>query len=404
MRAEKRVIDATFEIVTPMFLGGADRQASRLRETSLKGAFAFWWRALNFSRFMERESGNLDKALAKLREEEHALFGGPRGQGAFLLHINSSALPGSEESIGSNLHGAYYLGFGSVGANGKPTRNHLKCGQSFFVRMVFQPKATDRQCLAIARVVKAFGLFGGLGSRVRRGYGSVALTELEYRGFQLERELVSIPASRDSYEAQVRDLIVLHGSTRVSGLDFPLTAFARETECRISSPDSQGAIQALDGVGCEMQRYRLWDRNGRGPGEGNFKGDHDWFKAEGGRFKAKRFAGIDIKKLPERAAFGLPHNYFSREGARNGQDLKMTVEGPEENTQERRASPLFIHVHKLVDGSCPVCLLYFPNRFLDTPKLRVDTVNTKNYEFDRDVISRFLSRFGGCSVDLRSDG
>lgn len=40
-------ITATFEIVTPMFLGDADQKATSIRPTAIKGALRFWWRALN---------------------------------------------------------------------------------------------------------------------------------------------------------------------------------------------------------------------------------------------------------------------------------------------------------------------------------------------------------------------
>ena len=35
------------EIVTPLFLGGADPNKAELRAPSIKGALRFWWRALN---------------------------------------------------------------------------------------------------------------------------------------------------------------------------------------------------------------------------------------------------------------------------------------------------------------------------------------------------------------------
>jgi len=38
-------IKATYKIVTPMFLGGADHE-EEIRVPSIKGALRFWWRAL----------------------------------------------------------------------------------------------------------------------------------------------------------------------------------------------------------------------------------------------------------------------------------------------------------------------------------------------------------------------
>ncbi|MFQ3675622.1 MAG: type III-B CRISPR module RAMP protein Cmr1 [Endomicrobiia bacterium] len=47
------------EVITPMFLCGADGRTAELRPPSIKGLMRFWWRALK---------GLED--IAKLREEE----------------------------------------------------------------------------------------------------------------------------------------------------------------------------------------------------------------------------------------------------------------------------------------------------------------------------------------------
>ena len=46
-------ITLEYETVTPMFLGGATGDAVdlRFRELSIRGALAFWWRALNCNIF-----------------------------------------------------------------------------------------------------------------------------------------------------------------------------------------------------------------------------------------------------------------------------------------------------------------------------------------------------------------
>jgi hypothetical protein len=50
-------IEASFRIVTPMFIGGADQTpADGIRPPSVKGALRFWWRALNWGRIREQTS------------------------------------------------------------------------------------------------------------------------------------------------------------------------------------------------------------------------------------------------------------------------------------------------------------------------------------------------------------
>jgi len=96
-------IEAQFEIVTPMFIGDAEQNATEISPSSVKGALRFWWRALNWGRFLE-QAGNEAKALQLLHRQEVMLFGGlPEkikddetskekqiGQGEFLLRVNQS--------------------------------------------------------------------------------------------------------------------------------------------------------------------------------------------------------------------------------------------------------------------------------------------------------------------------
>ncbi len=67
---------ATYSVVTPLFLGDALRDASRLSLASFKGQLRFWWRALAWPRIGD---------LAKLHEREAWLFGkaGEAGEKAF---------------------------------------------------------------------------------------------------------------------------------------------------------------------------------------------------------------------------------------------------------------------------------------------------------------------------------
>lgn len=94
------VIEATYRIVTPMFIGDANQQATGITAASIKGALRFWWRALNWGRVRE-ECENDVEALKTLHEEEAELFGSSAydnkqrrkegkqsvGQSKVLLHV-----------------------------------------------------------------------------------------------------------------------------------------------------------------------------------------------------------------------------------------------------------------------------------------------------------------------------
>ena len=87
-------ITATFRIVSPMYLAGAEQTTAALRPPSIKGALRFWWRALNWSRHWQDAATQPAKdrehtALKSLHQEEARLFGlaateGGGRQGVFI--------------------------------------------------------------------------------------------------------------------------------------------------------------------------------------------------------------------------------------------------------------------------------------------------------------------------------
>jgi CRISPR-associated protein Cmr1 len=415
-------ISATFEVVTPMFLGGADQSASRIREASIKGALAFWWRALTYSRYVQRNNGDLNKALADMLADEQILFGSTKGQGAFLLKVSPGSI-GSNSILkkGATLKdkqgkiveaGARYLGYGLMGAfgpaMGQLTRDCLLPGLSFTVDFIVRrlpedhpdpekraewlrrKKRFDDELLAdLVPAIELFGLLGGLGSRSRRGWGSVALTNLKMIG-HAESSFVS--KSCEAYQSDIKSILDLYpNSKNVTGRKFQLTSFSKETEIHLGGKPSPSGTAALHAVGDAMQLYRSWgdSRNGSPvvngrPSEMNFKDDHDWSKGKG---------PTDFE-VPLRIAFGLPQNYKDNDGVtgrqnRENKDLSIN----------RRAGPLLIHVHKTGDGNFFPVISLFPNLFLPADDRGLVEVcsNRKNvsYDFSKDgarVLEHFLSQ------------
>lgn len=103
-----QIIEASFEIVTPMFIGGADPSDSpELRPPSIKGALRFWWRALQWGMCLEKTASH-EAALNELHRQEVALFGRAAkseyvgGQGVFLLKLKDNHSKGIESSWPTN--------------------------------------------------------------------------------------------------------------------------------------------------------------------------------------------------------------------------------------------------------------------------------------------------------------
>jgi CRISPR-associated protein Cmr1 len=320
---------ATYCVVTPMFLGGANHDEHvELRPPSIKGALRFWWRALQWAR-IKPSFPDENSALRELHKQEAALFGSASGgQSQVLLRIRhprnaDTVNKGSSLDEFVNRPGARYLGYGVMDTYGKLTRPALWPAFEILVEI------TCREAIGegIPDVLKLLGLLGGLGSKVRKGYGSLALVRLQGTGIDWHA-----PRNADEYVTQIHDLLSL---ARTLPDAPPFSAFSRRTRVSLLL-ERDDPLAVLDDYGRQMQRYRSWGNGGMvnsEDSEKNFDDDHEWYY---GRPPNANFH-------PRRVIFGLPHNYFGKKGAREVSAAKL----------DRRASPLWFHVHDFGKGSTP---------------------------------------------------
>jgi CRISPR-associated protein Cmr1 len=119
----------------------------------------------------------------------------------------------------------------------------------------------------------------------------------------------------------------------------------------------EAPLETLARLGRDFVFFRSWGKNGKVlglPREGNFKDDHDLMRQRGPQ---------DRKTHPRRIVFGLPHNY----GKRADEQV-----GPADPGLDRRASPLFFHIHQPADQTPPLgILLFLPSRYLPPNRDRV---------------------------------
>ena len=164
----KRII---FEIenVTPMFMGGAEQnQPPEFRTQSIKGLLRFWNRAL-FPNSLEEEDrlfGSTEwKSPFKLKAQELSPKMGLKGEGRWKEHKTT-----------------YLLGLGLAHYNKGVLRPFYEPGSSFRLEFLFRaglrPKDERRILLAFWALVN----LGGLGSRCRRGLGSIRVVSAETEG------------------------------------------------------------------------------------------------------------------------------------------------------------------------------------------------------------------------------
>jgi CRISPR-associated protein Cmr1 len=182
-----KTLSASYKIVTPMILGGADADAPQsINPQSFKGAMRFWWRALNWSKCL---------SLSKLHEEECRLFGADStqgGQGVCTLRLTHGTYS-ANNTVGS-LNGFDYLTIGTNGKMNSKNRRYIPAGVSISIALSLKPNATQSDIDSLKDALLALGFFGGIGAKSRKGFGSLAIEELDGQSYRVKTvsELKSI--------------------------------------------------------------------------------------------------------------------------------------------------------------------------------------------------------------------
>ncbi|MDO4723840.1 MAG: type III-B CRISPR module RAMP protein Cmr1 [Comamonadaceae bacterium] len=381
-----------YRITTPMFLGGAKPQevdATQFRNASFKGALRFWWRALHWGQFLREAQGDVAQALKNLHHKEGALFGkASDGNDSRQSAVRVQSKLKNVQRNNAPLSGiAYLLG------QGLTDRQYLTQG-SLCITLQYACALPADDIASIERAAIALGLFGGLGSRSRKGLGSLAIQSLQREQGGEPKDAKQF-GTINAIEAFVKE--ELDFSAPASPLP-PFTAFSQACRIDISCQDND-AVKTLETIKHEMQMYRSWGKNGKVnglPSEKNFQDDHDLI-----RDALRKEASLNA--LPRRSAFGLPHNYFFS-SLHDSRFDKMEI-SPKGQTKEkgRRASPLFIHIHAIDNSKYIAIQTFIPAIFLHQEMVvEVEPAKgrskgrarfLKNTKIEYNVIHDYLNRF-----------
>lgn len=375
-------IDATYRFATPAFIGGAQtddqsRRDVRFSVDGFRGILRFWWRALVWPECYAAARGEsaddlTRRALQKLHRREREAFGAAAldrdessGQSPLSIVFRGfrsgrkaaagQALSADGTGIaGARRHrldvGARYLGFGLVHAfgqnGGELARACLTTGTEFDLTLRFA-MGREGERASVIGALKLMAMLGGLGARSRRGWGSLALTSLAQRG---GAALWQAPTTREAYMQTLRSLL----PSPLPDQSPPFTALWQNMRIEVVDQASL-AVPLLGKIGHAMQRHRAWGQQGRVgemPSEKNFENDHDWFRRPELR--------ILNNWVPRRAAYGLPQNY--------SKDVGVSPAG----SSDRRASPLFIHIHRLAEHDHLAVLAFLPADFLSDDQVALN--------------------------------
>lgn len=330
------------EFVTPAFVGGSEPEHARLSATGIRGQLRWWLRAIAGG----RTSGN----LAETRRLEEQAFGSTDRRSALRIVLTDVPSPTrntihspplSAEDIvaaantpqpqrlaaadrvrltrgnpqGTPTNTLAYLGYGAMNYHGEATREYFPAASPW--AMLIQSRELDSSMQELVNdALWAWVHLGSIGTRSRRGFGSIRCTEIT----PADSNLQLLDTGVDKFRESARGFLARNAAQTASTAAW--SYFTPSSSILISTEAFPTWQKAMSKVGAWMIAFRR--RYGIGSDERTqLRGrDYTWLKA----------AGIPAG-IPDRAGFGLPLPFDKPE--------EMIVSWGRDG---RRASPLLIRI------------------------------------------------------------
>jgi len=172
------------EIITPMFMYGADKNILELRPSEFKGMLRFWWRAIK-----------AEDKIEELKKEEAKIFGGTeQGEGRSRVRIKTYPLKIKEGWYWplphkKNFRNKCYL-------SGSTFRIDLICENNY--------KELIKNLFVLATILGSFG------KRARRGFGSIQISNF-YEEINLQNIVQLLNKIKNSYQYRDDKIVNLKG-------------------------------------------------------------------------------------------------------------------------------------------------------------------------------------------------
>jgi CRISPR-associated protein Cmr1 len=340
------------QLVTPLFLSGADQQAAELRPPSVRGALRFWFRAM--------VGGVVSGDWQKVRDFESRVWGSTSQASQVKLRLYGNfeigkteklkpQKPGKDSSIDLNRlpwgsyppqpggpGGAYYLLYSPFLSPEKGSKQlqrpeYIAPGSSF--DLVLSARSPQYLDLAVASLWLLVRL-GGLGTRCRRGAGTLKFGDT-HEAYKWQHDwgqtLDALPLVLPGSSEQLSEM--LSNSLQVIAQVFQM--FAQK-----SSVGETPEVPAFDVIA--LKSFVLGVVS---PKSGQW---NDWISALEGFgifFRDWRKQERDKGNKSELRYFGLPLTGY--------------------DNKSRRASPLWIRPVELADGSYCVLIYVFNAQHTD---------------------------------------
>lgn len=294
--------------ITPAFLGGADPKGTpELRPPSIKGALRFWWRAMN-GHLVEEKDGK--PSYLTLLENEEQLFGGStinqsRSPVTIRIRTQSPIYTEGFRVLNQNLNGLSYLLY---------TVKHHRLDDIAFdsgTKFSIEFSASEKHANELKKAIASFWLtvfFGSLGTRSRRGIGSLSVENIQDQSSILNNWLGFVPDNQTDMSQFLSSnyLAVKQLFSSENSKSNGYSQINLREPAYLSSEKFKNWPEALNSIGVHMQSLRT-----------------------GKTHRDKRQRTFTMETLNKKAAFGLPVS-VRQDNAVNFKD------------HDRRASPVYI--------------------------------------------------------------
>lgn len=288
-----------FELLTPAILAGADQQSAEMRIPSIRGALRWWTR------------------LIAGEEEEKRIFGHVTGKNCQastvtlrLLSSNQTILKSQNATSLTGDGFDYFLWPLEQKVKGRPnTRGVIKATSSFEVALKIKPSCGEMDDW----ILWSFLLFGSLGTRSRRAYGSIWPLSVKIDG-----EDYDIPQDKEG--------ILEYSEWIFGGQGVSLYSLSQPQN------DYKKAIKKCTNF---LKTFRCGKSQYGAKASEWGESDHD--------------TGIQERGSIYRAALGLP---LSQRYSKSSRAVEYSIKD-----YERFASPLHFKIIKLKKGFVPILLV-----------------------------------------------
>jgi CRISPR/Cas system CMR-associated protein Cmr1 (group 7 of RAMP superfamily) len=345
-------------LITPAFLGGSDQNAQNdhLRLTGIKAMLRFWWRAWH---------GNL--TVEQLRDREAQCFGSiDCGTGLQVIPLITQdrlkLLPsGSDMGPGGSPLG--YLGYGPISYDKQTKTNRTKvvalnADQHLHFRLVHRSQAELEEVL---KSLWLLGALGGIGSRCRRGWGSLTLpSDLNTLGLPSLAACQSVERYRQTLEQGME--VLMASAARPDAGELPWTGLSKQFRVIFSKQTFTSWRDAMEDLGRKFQSFRAYDNRASSPARPKSKPGPDYHQTK--HMINSAGSGQGTGSLPERAGFGLPYTQAYRSLQDKRADFTPSWFENGKEIEGRRASPLICKVCQLADGKFFWQVTFLPSQFL----------------------------------------